>query len=154
MHESIVITSTLALEQRPALEELLFFNANQHRVRNGIEHSIEAYGAPEIHAQDGALRIRIGNLGVQSLFAVSAAGRPVGVAVFVHLTDERFVVLHLGVAPGLDAAARNSTILLKLMHEIRRLARRTHGVNHIELVYTQGPANQAANRLHGIFAPG
>ena len=83
-----------------------------------------------------------------------AAGRPVGVAVFVHLTDERFVVLHLGVAPGLDAAARNSTILLKLMHEIRRLARRTHGVNHIELVYTQGPANQAANRLHGIFAPG
>ena len=48
LHDSIEITSTLAQDQRAALEELLFFNANQHRVRNGIEHSIEAYGAPEI----------------------------------------------------------------------------------------------------------
>jgi hypothetical protein len=39
----------LAAEQRPALEQLLFFNINQHRVRLGIQQSIETYGVPEIH---------------------------------------------------------------------------------------------------------
>jgi hypothetical protein len=145
--ESISITSKLALDQRAALEQLLFFNVNQHRVRVGIQQSIETYGAPAICEQDGGLRIRVGDIdGVQTLFAVSALGRPLGVAVFVRLAHERFVVLHLGVQPSLSATPDvNTRVLLKLMHEIRRAARRTRGVDRIELVYK----DRHAVHLHG-----
>lgn len=130
-----------------ALEELLFFNVNQHRVRHGIQQSIKTYGVPEIYVQDGGLRVRVGDItDVQTFFAVSGTGRPVGVAVFVRAAHERFAVLHLGVEPGLSAAPEMSTrVLLKLMNEIRRAARRTRGVDCIELVYK----DSHAVRLHG-----
>jgi hypothetical protein len=144
---SIGITSKLAVEQRAALEQLLFFNVNQHRVRIGIQQSIETYGVPEIYEQDGGLRVRVGDIaGVQTLFAVSDAGRPVGVAVFVRSAHERFAVLHLGVDPRLSVTPDvNTRVLITLMHEIRRAARRTHGVDRIELVYK----DCHAVRLHG-----
>lgn len=139
LSEPIVITSKLAMEQRPALEQLLFFNVNQHRVRHGIEQSIATYGCPEILESEGSLRIRVGDIeGVQSLFAVGPTGRPLGVAVFVRLAHERFVVLHLGVLPRSGSAPDvNAPVLLRLMHEIRSAARRTRGVDRIELVYKE-----------------
>ncbi len=139
MSDSIGITCKLALDQRSALEQLLFFNVNQHRVRLGIQQSIEIYGVPEIYEEDGSLRIRVGDMpGVQTLFAVSETGHPLGVAVFVRLAEERFVVLHLGVEPRLRSSLDvNTPVLLKLMHEIRSAARRTRGVDRIELVYKQ-----------------
>jgi hypothetical protein len=142
---SIGITSQLAVVQRPALEQLLFFNVNQHRVRLGIQQSIETYGVPEIYEHEGCLRVRVGHIdGVQTLFAVSA-GRPVGVAVFVRSALERFAVLHLGLEPRLSVRPDlNTRVLLMLMHEIRRAARRTHGVACIELVYK----DSHAVRLH------
>jgi hypothetical protein len=146
LSESIGIRCKLPLDQRAALEQLLFFNVNQHRVRLGIQQSIETYGVPEIHEHDGGLSIRVGDIeGVQSLFAVSTAGRPLGVAVFVRLARERFVVLHLGVQqPYTVSSELNTRVLLKLMHEIRSAARRTHGVDRIELVYK----HRHAVRLH------
>ena len=139
MSDPIVITSNLALEQRAALEQLLFFNVNQHRVRVGIQQSIDTYGVPEIYEQDGGLRVRVGDIeGVQTLFAVSEHGRPLGVAVFVRLTGERFVVLHLGVEPRPRSSSDvNTRVLLNLMHGIRSAARRTRGVARIELVYKE-----------------
>ena len=127
------------MDQRAALEHLLFFNVNQHRVRLGIQQSIETYGVPEIYEDEGGLRIRVGDVdGVQTLFAVSDTGRPLGVAVFVRLARERFVVLHLGVEPRLRSSLDvNTPVLLKLMHAIRSTARRTRGVDRIELVYKE-----------------
>jgi hypothetical protein len=139
LSDSIGITCKLALDQRCALEQLLFFNVNQHRVRLGIQQSIETYGVPEIYEHEGSLRIRVGATpGVQTLFAVSDTGHPLGVAVFVRMAEERFVVLHLGVEPRLRSSLDvNTPVLLKLMHEIRSAARRTRGVDRIELVYKQ-----------------
>jgi hypothetical protein len=144
--ESIGIKCKLPLDQRAALEQLLFFNVNQHRVRVGIQQSIEAYGVPEICEHEGELTIRVGDIeGVQTLFAVSDEHRLLGVAVFVRLALERFVVLHLGVQqPYRLAPEVNIRVLLKLMHEIRGAARRTHGVDRIELVYK----DRHAVRLH------
>lgn len=137
----------MPVEQRTALEQLLFFNVNQHRVRLGIQQSIDTYGVPEIFEHDGGLRVRVGDIdGVQTLFAVSDTGRPLGVAVFVRSAHERFAVLHLGVEPRLGATPELTTrVLLKLMHEIRSAARRTRGVDRIELVYK----DCHAVRLHG-----
>ncbi|MGD0503156.1 MAG: hypothetical protein ABSD02_10460 [Steroidobacteraceae bacterium] len=147
LSELIGIQCKLPVDQRAALEQLLFFNVNQHRVRLGIQQSIETYGVPEIQEHDGGLSIRVGDIeGVQSLFAVSDEGRLLGVAVFVRLARERFVVLHLGVQqPRAVAGDLNTRVLLKLMHEIRSAARRTHGVDRIELVYR----DRHAMRLNG-----
>jgi len=144
---SIGITSKLPTEQRAALEQLLFFNVNQHRVRLGIQQSIETYGVPEIVEHDGGLGVRVGAIvGVQTLFAISDSGKPIGVAVFVRSAHERFAVLHLGVEPRLGLTPEiNTRVLLKLMHEIRRAARSTRGVDRIELVYK----DCHAVRLHG-----
>ena len=119
------------------IKQLLFFNVNQHRVRIGIQQSIEAYGVPEICEREGGLAVRVGEIeGVQTLFAVSELGKPLGVAVFVRLARERFVVLHLGVQPRPASSAEvNTRVLMRLMHEIRSAARRADGVDRIELVY-------------------
>lgn len=147
MNDSVSITSKLAASQRAALEQVLFFNENQYRVRDGIEQSIATYGVPEIVAQEGNLRIRVGSTeGVQSLFAVAADGAPVGVAVFVRIAEDRFVILHLGVAAPAGHRA-NSSVLIKLLHEIRAAARRTRGVDRIELVYK----DRNPMRLHGAM---
>jgi len=147
LNDSVSITSKLAANQRAALEQVLFFNENQYRVRDGIEQSIATYGVPEIYEHDGNLRIRVGTTeGVQSLFAVSANGCPIGVAVFVRVAEDRFVVLHLGVATRAGDPA-NSAVLIKLMHEIRGAARRTRGVERIEFVYK----DRNPMRLHGAM---
>jgi hypothetical protein len=149
LSDSIGITPQLPVAQRSALEHLIFFNLNQHRVRSGIQKSIEIYGVPEIFEQDGFLRIRVGDMaGVQTLFAVSEDGRPLGVAVFARLPYERYVVLHLVVEPRLHATPEvNAPILLKLMHEIRSAARRTRAIYRIELVYKP---RHAAKQRHPV----
>jgi hypothetical protein len=147
---AIWVTSKLALEQRAALEQLVFFNANQHRVRGGIEESIATYGAPEIYAHEGSLRVRVGSVqDVQTLFAINESGRPIGVAVFVRLEQARFVVLHVVVEPRTeDGGGASNPVLLRLMHEIRRAARVTRGVDRIELVYKQAnPVRLLASRI-------
>ena len=142
LSESIVLRRTLPLDQRAALEQLLFFNSNQHRVRVGIQQSIETYGVPEIHEHEGGLSVRVGEIdGVQTIFAVNETGRPIGVAVFVRLVSDRLVVLHLGVQPrNATTAEMNTRVLLKLMHEIRSTARRSRGAARIELVYKERQA--------------
>ena len=146
MNEPIWITSRLPADQRRALERLVFFNENQHRVRGGIERSIDAYGEPVIYDRDGALAIRVGALdGVQCLFAVAADGHPLGVAVFVRLASDRIVVLHVGIEPAAPSAAdANRGVLFKLMHEIRGAAR---GVDRIELVYNSRRRGEESHRL-------
>ncbi len=147
MNDAICLTSILPVEQRDALERLLFFNINQHRVRPGIVQSIDTYGVPVINQRDGGLSVRVGAIdGVENLFAVSADGRPLGVAVFVRTVPERIVVLHLGVEPrsraGKDA---NTPVLIRLMHGIRGAARSARGIEWIELVYK----DRRPVRLHG-----
>ncbi len=144
---SFSISRTLPIEQRAALEQLFFFNANQHRVLPGIRRSIASYGLPEIYSYQGSLRIRVGNMeNVETLFAVSALGPPVGVAVFAHLPREGFVVLHLVVAPRLRSTLDvNTPVLLELIREIRSTARRTRGVGRVEMVYN----GRCAARLNG-----
>ena len=68
----------------------------------------------------------------------------VGVAVFVRMEQARFVVLHVVVEPRIEHSnGVSNPVLLRLMHEIRRAARVTRGVDRIELVYKQANAVRA-----------
>jgi len=134
---SFTLAPTVAVEQRSALEQLFFFNANQHRVLPGIRESIASFGLPEIVESNGTLRIRVGDRqDVQNIFAVSRHGTPLGVAVFVHVPQRRLVVLHLVVGPRLRSSLDVDTpVLLELIREIRSRARRERGVERVELLY-------------------
>ncbi len=137
MGNSYVITPLLSADHRRALEHLLFFNVNQHRVLTGIQESIQNYGVPEILEEKGYLRITVGDLrDVRTLFAASPQGWPLGFVVFAQLARSRFVVLHLGIEPRLRSRLDvNTPVLLELLREVRSTARSMQGVERIEMVY-------------------
>jgi hypothetical protein len=146
MGDGFSIVPTVAADQRAALEQLLYFNVNQERVRAGIKESIDRYGVPEILEKDGKLAIRVGRIkDVQTLFAVSRFGHPMGVAVFARVVPQRIVVLHVGVLPRLQSTSEAHTqVLLELVGEVFRLAKRTDGVDRVDVVYSQRRARSRA----------
>lgn len=147
MNPAFAITSRLGVEHRPALEELLFFNTQQELVRHRIVETIERYGMPEVIERDGALRIKLAAAAdTQALFALApeAPGRPVGVALFVRETEERFVIVHIGVAPEYSAGGPHADthVFFHLLQAIRAAARRTRGVCFVDLLYGAGRTRQ------------
>ncbi len=144
MSQPFAITSRLGAEHRAALEELLFFNRLQSALRTRIAETIERYGQPQIVVRDGVLRVELEGIPqVQTLFAVAPAGsaaEPIGVAVFLRESEERFVIVHIGVAEQFSAAGgrANDHVFFHLLNAIRDAARRTRGVRSIDLFYGQG----------------
>jgi hypothetical protein len=139
----ISFVSSLPAEHYHQLEVLLFFNGRQHRVRKGIETAISRYGAPEIVVDGKQLRVRVGGeTEAQCLFAVEREGkmsRPVGVILYVRDSLERITVLHLVVAEAYAVGGPRAgyNLLLRLVQAVKRVARCTAGIRHVELVYSQ-----------------
>ena len=147
----IAFVSSLPAEHQHQLEALLFFNGRQHRVRKGIETAIDRYGPPEIVVDGNALRVRVaGPSEAQCLFAVERDGkvsRPVGLILYVRDSFERITVLHLVVdeAYAVGGPRAKYNLLLRLVQAVKRVARCTSGIRHVELVYSQ-------NRPRAVYA--
>ena len=128
--------------QRSHLEALVFFNASQKRVLNGIIDAIEKFGPPEIVEDRGRLRVRVsGKTEAQSLFAIDqASGRPLGIVVYLRSDLENISVLHLGIAEefATDGPRSGEHLLFRLLRELRRCSRRLKGVRRMEVVYLSG----------------
>ena len=122
---------------------MLFFNGSQHRVRKGIETAIDRYGPPEIVTEGKTIRVRVGGqTDAQCLFAIEREGkqpRPVGVILYVRDSFERITVLHLVVAEAYAVGGPRAgyNLLLRLVQAVKRVARRTTGIRHVELLYSQ-----------------
>lgn len=150
MRGQISFTSRLGVEHLEELQELLFFNRQQSRVRGSIARSIEEYGMPEISSDGGLLRIGVGQVpGVQSLFALEeAAGgtRVVGAMVWARVDTGRIVLLHIGVSEDYSAAGEHADkmVVMTLLHKLRQVARTIKGVSTIEMMYGQ----KRVSRLH------
>jgi hypothetical protein len=139
MGGGVTFTSRIALNQRHALERLLFFNGCQDRVAQKIVDAIDQYGPPEILDDGEYLRVRVAGLpDVQSLFAVEpGTERPIGVAIYVRADLEHLTVLHIGLSEEYCAGGSREGIklLLRLMKEIRRSSRRMKGVRRVQVLY-------------------
>lgn len=142
MTANIRFASFVAAVERRHLEALVFFNATQQRVLNGIVDAIEKFGAPEIVEEGDKLRVRVaGNPEAQSLFAVDAvSGRPLGMAVYLRSDLESMAVLHLGIAEEFttDGPRSGEHLLLRLVRELHRSSRRLKGVRRMEVLYLSG----------------
>jgi hypothetical protein len=147
MTAGIEFKSHVSADQRSALEALLFFNSCQGRVSDCIADAVEQFGVPELVADGNRLRIQIKDLHeVQSLFAIEAAsGRPVGVSVYMRPDFEHITVMHVSIAAEYASGGQRAQcqLLLRLLREVRRNARRVKGVRRLELYYLKGRAAAA-----------
>jgi hypothetical protein len=147
-NQAVVFTSHVAELHRGSLELLVYFNAGQSRVADGIVDAVERFGPLEIAADGDRLRIHVTGLPeAQSLFAVEAAtGRPVGVAVYARPDFQHMIVVHLGIAAEFASGGirAHEQLLLRLLRELRSCSRRIKGVQSFELFYLTGRGRNGA----------
>lgn len=135
------VSSQVEPRWHPLLERLLFFNDQQHAVRARVAAAIEQYGALRIIEDGGSLRLRLERLpDAQSLFCLLPDGRPVGCVVYSRDAADRFLVLHVAVEPAFSARGQYSDgdVLLRMIGAVRAAARRTRGVERVDLLYAAG----------------
>ena len=143
MSQEIRFVSRLPAAQYAQLEALLFFNGRQERVRSGIVAAIERYGTPDVVEVDGTLRVRLSGLAdAQCLFAMdssSGLAQPVGLILYVRDSFERITVVHVSVAEPFAAGGTRADnhLLFRMVQAVRQVARRTAGIERVELLYSQ-----------------
>lgn len=126
-----------------ALEQLMFFNARQQSVRAGVIEALERYGPPMIEHHEDALRVTIaGSPDAQCLFALGeAGGRPelLGAVIYVRSSLDTLTILHLAVADDtVTEDDQNPLIVVRIVHQLRELARYIRGVKWVHVLYPQG----------------
>lgn len=140
---NLYYSSKVSKRHRPALEELLFFNPRQSRVRDGIVDSLEHFGHPRLEeGDDDNLSVHIGDQETQTLYAYdldAPSGAPVGVVVFQRTSPAEMAIIHVAVnedysfhgrrgGPGLGAL---------LVEKVREICSRIVGVQRIVFFYRQ-----------------
>jgi hypothetical protein len=122
---SLVFSSKLAKKYKDNLEELLFFNPQQTKIRSKLVEIIEKYGVPVMVVDGDSISVAIEGLeGVQTLFAFwKEIGRPelIGAMIYVRISLDTLLVLHMGVA-----------------EEFSSYAKKIKGISIIEVLYGQG----------------
>jgi hypothetical protein len=139
---NLVFSSRVPKECREELEELLFFNPRQHRVREGILHSLQQFGHPRVEETPEGLSIRVGEQEAQTLFAFDRDRRksaPVGVVVFLRTAPEDIAIMHVAVHKDYALRGRHAGVGLgvTLVEKVKEIAARIVGVKRIVFFYRQ-----------------
>jgi len=137
---NLVFSSKVPSESRDALEELLFFNPRQHRVREGIINSLEQFGHPRLEQTAAGLSICVGNHEAQTLFAYDQDRRgkvPVGVVVFLRTSPAEVAIVHVAVHPAYALRGQKAGVGLgvALVEKVKEIAARIVGVQRIVFFY-------------------
>lgn len=137
---NLFLSSKATKSCRATLEELLFFNPRQHRVREGILNSLSCFGHPKLVETDDGLTVRVADHDAQTLFAYDrdrSAVDPVGVVVFLRTAPAEIAIMHIAVHPRYALRSHSSGLGLglMLMEEIRRIAARIVGIRRVVFVY-------------------
>ena len=139
---NLVFSSRVPSQCRSALEDLLFFNPQQHRVREGILDSLEQFGHPRLEEAADGLAVRVGDREAQTLFAYDRdrhANDPIGVVVFLRSAPTEIVIMHVAVHPDYALQGRHAGVGLgvTLVEKVKEIAARIVGVQRIVFFYRQ-----------------
>jgi hypothetical protein len=139
---NLVFSSKVVKSCRPALEELMFFNPGQHRVREGIVNSLEKFVHPRIEEAADGLSVRVGDTEAQTLFAYDQdrrAGDPVGVVVFLRTSPAEVAIMHIAVNPKYAPRGRDQGLGLgiTLVEKVKEICSRIVGIQRIIFFYRQ-----------------
>jgi hypothetical protein len=137
---NIVFSSKTPKRSRPALEELLFFNPRQFRVRSGILDSLREFGHPRLEETADGLAVRVGDHEAQTLFAFDQDRLnrdPVGVVVFLRTSPTDMAIMHVAVHPDYALQGRHggTGLGLALIEQVKTVASRIVGVRRIVFFY-------------------
>jgi len=137
---NIIFSSRVPTECREDLENLLFFNPRQHKVREGIINSLQHFGHPRLEQTESGLSIKVGKLEAQTLFAFDRERpnpAPVGVVVFIRTSPEEIAIMHVAVDDnyGLQGAAAGVGLGVTLVEKVKEIAARIVGVKRIIFFY-------------------
>ena len=139
---NLVFSSRVPRECRSALEDLLFFNPRQYRVREGIINSLEQFGHPRLEDTADGLAIRVGDHAAQTLFAFDRnrlSNDPVGVVVFLRTSPAEIAIMHVAVHSDYALQGRHAGVGLgvTLVEKVKEIASRIVGVHKIVFFYRQ-----------------
>jgi hypothetical protein len=137
----IAIASTLAPRYRRSVERLVFFNREQGRRREDIVRALAVYGQPRILADPPGLSVCLdGPHSTQCLFALTERmGQRVvcGVVVYARPSEQEVVIVHVAVRNPVARGARSAVaVLLRLIRQVRNVARHLRGTEHLHFPYT------------------
>jgi hypothetical protein len=137
---NLAFSSKAPKQSRQALEDLLFFNPRQYRVREGIVNSLNQFGHPCVDETADSLSVRVGEHEAQTLFAYDrdrAGNDPVGVVVFLRLTPVEITVLHVAVRPAYALHGRRAGVGLGalLVEKVQEIASQIAGVQRVVFFY-------------------
>jgi hypothetical protein len=144
--QPLVFSSVLACERRDELESLLFFHPHQGEHSTRINDSIKHYGFPRIADDGTTLRVAIDGLEVQTLYALIERGIDrilAGVVVYSRLEEQALTLLHIAVRPEFcyNGGYKNELLLVRILAQVRSIARRIKGVHRIAIAYSERSPN-------------
>jgi hypothetical protein len=147
---AFLIRSSLDASYRGSLERLMYFNPRQHEAESGIEEVIDAYGTPMIVSDAAGLHVVVGRRqDAQCLFALASttAGLTLaGMIVFLRVSIEEMLVLHVAVADGFGRNRRLSLeVVMALVRSVREVTHRLRGTKHLRMLYLPGGRHQLAD---------
>jgi hypothetical protein len=137
-------TSLLNRSYQDELEQVLFMNGNQKKVRECAQLAIERYGTPRISALNNRLWVTFDSgIEAQSLFLVEK--RPekeqlVGVIVYTRnhdALDVLFVAVLEKYAYG--ETEKKEVLFFRILAELKSIARRIKGIKTIRLYLKKPP---------------
>ncbi|MGA2179010.1 MAG: hypothetical protein ABSH15_05440 [Verrucomicrobiota bacterium] len=137
---NLIFSSKASKHCRPAVEELLFFNPRQYRVREGIVNSLEKFGHPRIEETADRLSVQIGDCEAQILFAYDQSRHgddPVGIVVFLRTSPAEVAIMHVAVHPeySLQGEQAGAGLGVVLVEKVKEIAARIAGVKQVIFFY-------------------
>jgi hypothetical protein len=125
------------------VESLFYFHPRQHALLGSIRSSVEAFGQPQILRRGERIALGIPKRETQCLFACHPSRRPgvpVGVVVYLRTEAELLNILHVAVGPAYEASGPygDRDLTMRLVAQVRAVARRISGVRRIALPYGGG----------------
>jgi len=135
-------SSKVSKQCRSALEELLFFNSRQSRVREGIILSLQQFGHPRLEETADGLSVRVGDRETQTLFACDGDSNdqvPVGLVTFLRTSRTDMAIIHLAVHVDYTFQGRHGGAGLGsvLVEKVQEIATRIVGIDKLVLVYCE-----------------
>ncbi len=137
---NLAFSSKVPKQCRPALEDLLFLNPRQFRVRDAVVESLRQFGHPRLEETADGLSVRVGELDTQTLFAFdrnSNDNAPIGLITFMRTSTTVMSILHVAVRTDYALPGRRAGLGLGLIliEKVKEIASRIVGVRQIALHY-------------------
>ncbi|MBN1779915.1 hypothetical protein JW948_02220 [bacterium] len=140
MGSGFTFTDRLSKSCRQDLEQLFFFNPQQHRHLEPIVRMVEAFGQPALEVQGDSVGIVLADHPDAACLYALDHDRLAGVALIAQFKPDTLSVLHIAIDPAYTLHGDNGHrgLMNAMLEELKRMAKKRHTVERITIGYTRG----------------